>query len=133
MYNKMSLINDIEKLMNFRFIVVFLLLSACRVTPPRPLVGPLALNNLLDKSERLYEGRLTGAECLRSRDGKEIFASLVNEIVKINGQHITHVAKFGKPCGKLFCVFTNRDLKCEGFGKTKSLLNKNFCFYTSIE
>lgn len=30
--------------------------------------------------------------------GNEIFVSLSNEVVKITGNHITHVAKFGAPC-----------------------------------
>lgn len=67
------------------------------VPKAKPLTGPLAVNKLLDNTEHLYENRLHGAECMISR-GNEIYASLANEVVKITGNHITHVAKFGKPC-----------------------------------
>lgn len=67
------------------------------VTPPRPLTA--IPNNYLDNAERLLVGRVMGPEHLIT-NGKDIYASLVNEVVKINGDHITHVAKFGKPCGK---------------------------------
>lgn len=63
----------------------------------KPLTGPLAANKLLDNTEHLYENRIRGPECMISR-GNEVYASLDNEIVKITGNHITHVAKFGKPC-----------------------------------
>lgn len=65
------------------------------------LAGPLEVNNLLDNAERLFEGQVHGPECLLKR-GDEIYTSIVGgEVIKMNGDHITHVAKFGKPCGKL--------------------------------
>lgn len=68
-----------------------------RVTPPRSLRA--VPNNYLDNAERILNGRVNGPEHLIT-NGKDIYASLVNEVVKINGEHITHVAKFGQPCGK---------------------------------
>lgn len=62
------------------------------------MTGPLALNNFLDKSERLLEGRLSGPEHILII-GKDIYTGLNNgEVVRINGNHITHVAKFGQAC-----------------------------------
>jgi sugar lactone lactonase YvrE len=67
------------------------------VKPPTPS-GALELNNHLDNAERLFEGKLLGAEDLLLR-GKTIYTGLLTgEVVKIDGTHITHVAKFGKPC-----------------------------------
>lgn len=65
-------------------------------------MGPLALNNYLDNAERILEGRLNGPENLLVVDGvagKDIYTGLnTGEVVRINGNHITHVAKFGQPC-----------------------------------
>lgn len=64
------------------------------------LTGPLEVNNLLDNTEHLLEGQLHGPEHLLIR-GNEIYTSIHGgEVIRINGDHITHVAKFGKPCGK---------------------------------
>lgn len=68
-----------------------------RVAPPKPFDE--FPNNYLDNAERLLEGRVWGPEHLIT-NGKDIYATLHNEVVRINGEHITHVAKFGKPCGK---------------------------------
>lgn len=71
-----------------------------RIPKPLDLTGPLEVNNLLDKAERLFEGQVHGPETLLKR-GNEIFTSIHGgEIIKISDEHITHVAKFGKPCGK---------------------------------
>lgn len=79
----------------------FFFLFSCSVEKPLPLAGPLEVNNLLDNAQRLFEGQLHGAETLLRRDN-EIFASVLGgEIVKITGNHITHVAKIGQPCGML--------------------------------
>lgn len=76
--------------------------SRCSVDSPLDLVGPLALNNHLDNAERILEGRLIGPENLVVVDGvagKDIYTGLnTGEVVRINGNHITHVAKFGQPC-----------------------------------
>lgn len=72
--------------------------------------GTLSLNNHLDNTEHLYEGRLSGPECLRKR-GNDIYATVPGRLVKINGEHITHVASFGKACGKFFRVWIIKILK----------------------
>lgn len=71
-----------------------------RITPSKELRGPLELNNHLDNGERLLDGRVYGPECLLARKN-EIFTTIHGgEIIKITADHITHVAKFGQPCGK---------------------------------
>lgn len=76
-----------------------------RITPPKDLKGPLEINNLLDNAERLFEGRIYGPEHLLAR-GDDIFTTIHGgEVIKINGDHITHVAKFGEPCGLFFFLF----------------------------
>lgn len=74
--------------------------SDYRVPTPLDLTGPLEVNNFLDKAERLFEGQVHGPETLLKR-GNEIYTSIHGgEVIKIIDDHITHVAKFGKPCGK---------------------------------
>lgn len=48
----------------------------------------------------MWAGRIDGPECLLAR-GSEIYASQRGQVVKINGEHITHVARFGQACGQL--------------------------------
>lgn len=68
------------------------------IAPLKELTGGLEPNNHLDNAERLFEDKLHGPEALVVR-GKEIYTTVHGgEVVKINGAHITHVAKFGKPC-----------------------------------
>lgn len=75
-------------------------LLKCSIPKALDLTGPLEVNNLLDNAERLFEGEVHGPECLLKR-GDEIYTSILGgEVIKISGDHITHVAKFGKPCGK---------------------------------
>lgn len=72
--------------------------EAFSIPPLKELKGGLEPNNHLDNAERLFEGKLYGPEALLVR-GKEIFTTVHGgEVVRITGQHITHVAKFGKPC-----------------------------------
>uniref|UniRef100_A0A182QU17 Strictosidine synthase conserved region domain-containing protein n=1 Tax=Anopheles farauti TaxID=69004 RepID=A0A182QU17_9DIPT len=69
-----------------------------RFSKPRELKGALELTNHLDNAERLFEGKLYGPEALLVK-GKELFTTIHGgEVVRINGDHITHIAKFGKPC-----------------------------------
>lgn len=71
----------------------------CSISKPANLSGALEVNNLLDNGERLFEGQLHGPEALLKR-GNDFYASIHGgEVIKISGDHITHVAKFGKPCG----------------------------------
>lgn len=77
------------------------LLFFSSIPKPLNLTGPLEVNNLLDNAERLFEGQVHGPETLIKR-GNEIYTGIHGgEVIKITGDHITHVAKFGKPCGKL--------------------------------
>lgn len=64
--------------------------------------GSLELNSYLDGAERLLDQRVYGPECLVGRKN-EIFTGIHGgEVIKITGDHVTHVAKFGYPCeGKL--------------------------------
>lgn len=63
------------------------------------LKGPLEVNNLLDNTQHLFEGQVHGPEALIAR-GNEIFATVLGgQIIKISGNHVTHVAKIGQPCG----------------------------------
>lgn len=62
------------------------------------LSGSLGINSYLDNSERLLEGRVAGPEHILVV-GKDLYTGLNNgEVVRINGNHITHVAKFGEAC-----------------------------------
>ncbi|XP_058811751.1 adipocyte plasma membrane-associated protein Hemomucin [Topomyia yanbarensis] len=68
------------------------------IPPLKELKGGLEPNNHLDNAERLFEGKLYGPETLLVR-GKDLYVSVHGgEIYRINGPHITHVAKLGKPC-----------------------------------
>lgn len=63
-----------------------------------PLVGVLEPNDFLENPEKLLEGKVPGAEHLLARDG-EIYTALHNgDVVKIVGEEITVLAKFGKLC-----------------------------------
>lgn len=71
---------------------------------PKALTGALELNNHLNNAERLFEGVLPGPEHLLAR-GNSIYASLHNgNVVRIDGDHVTHIAQFGKPCRKYYCA-----------------------------
>lgn len=48
----------------------------------------------------MFEGQVHGPETVLKR-GNEIYTTIHGgEVIKITDEHITHVAKFGKPCGK---------------------------------
>lgn len=68
------------------------------IVKPKPLTGALEVNNHLDNAERLFEGEIHGPEHLLA-SGNSYYASLHNgNVVRIDGKHITFIAKFGKPC-----------------------------------
>lgn len=70
------------------------------VAPPKELKGALEPNFHLEGAERLLEGRIYGPECLIVRNN-EIYTGIHGgEIIKLTANHVTHVAKFGQPCGK---------------------------------
>lgn len=61
-------------------------------------MGAFEVNNHLDHADQLLKGKVHGPETLLAQ-GNTIYASLHDgTVVKINGDHVTHVAKFGKPC-----------------------------------
>lgn len=67
---------------------------------PKPLTGVLEPNNLLENPEKLFVGQLSGPEHLLARDGV-IYASLHDGgVVKIEGDKISEIGKFGKLCCK---------------------------------
>lgn len=88
------------------------------IVKPKALTGALEVNNHLDHAERVLEGKVQGPESLVGNwsifefsaflliiffnfiaQGKSIFASLHNRnVVRIDGDHVTFIAKFGKPC-----------------------------------
>uniref|UniRef100_A0A182PNJ1 Strictosidine synthase conserved region domain-containing protein n=1 Tax=Anopheles epiroticus TaxID=199890 RepID=A0A182PNJ1_9DIPT len=69
-----------------------------RFAKPRELKGALEPTDHLDNAERLFEGKIYGPEALLVH-GKDLFTSIHGgEVIRINGEHITHIAKFGKPC-----------------------------------
>lgn len=68
------------------------------IAPLKELTGGLEPNNHLDNAERLFVDKLHGPEALLVR-GQDIYTTVHGgEVVRINGAHITHVAKFGRPC-----------------------------------
>ena len=72
--------------------------DSCSVTAARPFEGPLSLNDKLNDVEIWHKGDVFGPEAFADHDG-ELYASLhTGDVVKFNGNHVTPVVKFGKPC-----------------------------------
>lgn len=68
------------------------------IVKPKPLIGALEINNHLDNAEHILTGQVLGPEHLLA-SGNSFYASLHNgNVVRIDGEHITFIAKFGKPC-----------------------------------
>ncbi len=64
----------------------------------KALTGAFEVNHHLDHADHLLKGKIHGPECMIT-DGTTIYATLHDgNVVKINGEHVTHLAKFGKPC-----------------------------------
>lgn len=64
----------------------------------KPFEDGLALNNKLDKVEVWHKGELFGPESIKLYNG-DLYTSIHGgDIVKLTGNHITPVVKFGKPC-----------------------------------
>lgn len=74
---------------------------------PKPLEGILELNNYLENPEKLLEGRVFGPEHLLARDGAIYTAMHNGEVVKIVGDDIKVLGKFGKLCCKLNFTSSN--------------------------
>lgn len=70
--------------------------------------GTLALNGLLNKAEHIFVDKVRGPECFADYKG-ELYTSVHGgEVVKLGpGGHVTHVAKIGQPCGKIFLFSLN--------------------------
>ncbi|CAG9763984.1 unnamed protein product [Ceutorhynchus assimilis] len=65
---------------------------------PKPFTGKLSLNNRLDNIEKWHKGDFVGPEGLAELNG-ELYTSLyTGDIVKLTGEHITPIVKFGRPC-----------------------------------
>lgn len=76
----------------------FIFVSCRSMVRPQALVGVLEPNKLLENPEKLLQGKLFGPEHLLNLDGA-IYTSLHNgDVVKIVGDKITVVGKFGKLC-----------------------------------
>lgn len=68
---------------------------------PQELVGVLASNNFLENPEKLLEAKVPGPEHLLVRDGV-IYTALHNgDVVKIVGDDVKVLGKFGKLCCEL--------------------------------
>lgn len=89
----------------------FFFLRFSRPDPVVELTGKMAKNTYLNGAARMWAGRIDGPECLLAR-GSEIYASQRGQVVKINGEHITHVARFGQACGQC-AVTTTRNNNAE--------------------
>lgn len=74
----------------------------CRVAPPLELEGSLALNDKLNDVEVWHKGDFVGPETFAVYKD-ELYTSIHGgDIVKLVGNHILPVAKFGKPCKGLY-------------------------------
>lgn len=89
-FPELYLLNVINSQTNF--------LPLCSIVKPKALLGALEVNNHLDNAEHILEGKVPGPEALIAR-GNSYYASLHNgNVVRIDGDHVTFIAKFGKPC-----------------------------------
>lgn len=90
------------------FVVVFLLLPfiplsldfepvAYKVVLPE-FKGPLAVNKDLDKVEYLLKDQVVGPESLEAHEGSIYTGTVGGQVIKVTGNKITPVAKFGKTC-----------------------------------
>lgn len=68
---------------------------------PKPLVGVLEPNNLLENPEKLFLGKVAGPEHLLNRDGAIYTAFHTGEVVKIEGEKVSVLGKFGRLCCEL--------------------------------
>lgn len=74
----------------------------CRVVPTRPFEGGLKLNEKLNDVEIWHKEDLHGPESFVDYNG-ELYTSVQGgDIVKLTGNHITPVVKFGKPCKGIY-------------------------------
>lgn len=68
---------------------------------PQALVGVLEPNGLLENPEKLFVGKVAGPEHLLNRDGAIYTALHTGEVVKIEGEKVSVLGKFGRLCCEL--------------------------------
>nr|CAI5821469.1 unnamed protein product [Callosobruchus analis] len=68
------------------------------VSPVRKLEGKLALKERLSDIQIWHKGDLLGPETFAEHNGELYVSLLGGDVVKLTGEHITPVARLGKPC-----------------------------------
>lgn len=63
-----------------------------------PFEGKLALNEKLETAEIWHKGDLLGPESFAAYNGELYTTIHGGDVVKLTGDHITPIVKFGKPC-----------------------------------
>ena len=82
------------------FFYLFISLFNFSIVKPSALEGGYEINSQLNNAERIFVDKLDGPEMLISRDNI-IYATLrTGEVVKIEGENITKIAKFGRDCSE---------------------------------
>lgn len=76
--------------------------SEYSIVLPSELTGVLAPNNRLDGAEVLFAGQLKGPECFDSYDGALYTGLHGGYIVKIVGNQLVPIVRFGKPCAGIW-------------------------------
>lgn len=74
------------------------------ITPPKPLEGSLAVNTLLEKAEKLFEGKISGPESFTDYNGELYMSVLGGQVLKYNPQQ-----------DKLSLVVSFSSEKCQGY------------------
>ncbi|XP_060536494.1 adipocyte plasma membrane-associated protein Hemomucin-like [Cylas formicarius] len=73
-----------------------------RVAPLLPFEGKLALKESFGDVEILHKGEFVGPESFAELGGELYTTIHGGDIVKLSGNHITPITKFGKPCKGLY-------------------------------
>lgn len=71
------------------------------VTPERPLIGTLELNEKLSGISKLFENKIKGPEGLLYYNNTLYTTLHYGHVVKIENSEVTPVVKFGKVCGRI--------------------------------
>lgn len=69
---------------------------------PQSLGGVVKENEFLKNPVKILEGKLAGPEHLLNRDGAIYTALADGDVVKIVGEKVTVLGKFGELCCELF-------------------------------
>lgn len=67
-----------------------------------PLENKLELNERLNHAEIWHKGEFIGPEAFAEYNGELYTTIHGGDVVKLTGNHITPVVKFGKPCKGLY-------------------------------